>query len=111
MVVPVLFIYTLTIVNPADGKWGHIEADGTWSGLVADAADGSVDFVIADVFIIYLRQQVFDGTTVTFDKVVQSVFYGLSQGFEDVVLGNSPAPADWPTLQLPTAQAGPCNSH
>ena len=64
--------FTYTIVNPADGKWGHIEADGTWSGLVADAADGSVDFVIADVFIIYLRQQVFDGTTVTFDKVLST---------------------------------------
>ena len=61
--------FTYTIVNPADGKWGHIEEDGTWSGVVADAADGSVDFVISDVFIIYLRQQVFDGTTVTFDKV------------------------------------------
>ena len=59
--------FTYTVVNPADGKWGHIEADGTWSGLVADAATGSVDFVISDVFVIYLRQQVFDGT-VTFDK-------------------------------------------
>ena len=38
------------------------------SGLVAIAAEGSVDFVICDVFINYLRQQVFDGT-VTFDKV------------------------------------------
>ena len=58
------------LVNPADGKWGHIEADGSWSGLVRLAADGAVDFVISDVFIIYLRQQVFDGTTVMFDKVI-----------------------------------------
>ena len=58
------------LVNPADGKWGHIEADGSWSGLARLAADGDVDFVISDVFIIYLRQQVFDGTTVMFDKVM-----------------------------------------
>jgi hypothetical protein len=59
--------FTYTIVNPADGKWGHIEADGTWSGLVAQAAFGEVDFVICDMFIIYSRQQVTDGT-IAFDK-------------------------------------------
>ena len=100
----------MTIVNPADGKWGHIEADGTWSGLVADAADGSVDFVIADVFIIYLRQQVFDGTTVTFDKVVYRAFFTVCRKVLKMLFWEIP-PADWPTLQLPTAQAGPHNSH
>lgn len=50
--------FTYTIVNPADGKWGHIEADGTWSGLVAAAAFGDVDFVICDIFIVYSRVQV-----------------------------------------------------
>ena len=50
------------ISNPADGKWGHIEADGTWSGLVAEAAFGRVDFVICDIFIVYSRVQVGTGT-------------------------------------------------
>ena len=50
--------FTYTIGNPADGKWGHIEADGTWSGLVAEAASGAVDFVICDIFIVYSRIQV-----------------------------------------------------
>ena len=50
--------FDYVIVNPADGKWGHIEADGTWSGLVAEAALGKVDFVICDIFIVYSRVQV-----------------------------------------------------
>ncbi len=62
--------FSYTIVNPADGKWGHIEADGTWSGLVAEAANGNVDFVICDVFIVYSRAQVIDGT-IAFDKDYQ----------------------------------------
>ena len=53
-----LLNFTYTIVNPEDGKWGHIEADGTWSGLVFEAAIGRVDFVICDMFIVYSRQQV-----------------------------------------------------
>ena len=40
------------------GKWGHVEADGTWSGLVRHAKDGIVDFVICDVFLTYSRSQV-----------------------------------------------------
>ena len=40
------------------GKWGHVEADGTWSGLVRHAKDGIVDFVICDVFLTYSRAQV-----------------------------------------------------
>ncbi len=62
--------FTYTIVNPEDGLWGHIEADGTWSGLVWEAASGAVDFVICDIFIVYSRQQVFDGT-IPFDKDYQ----------------------------------------
>ncbi|XP_059088023.1 glutamate receptor ionotropic, NMDA 2D-like isoform X1 [Tigriopus californicus] len=54
--------FQYTLVNPADGNWGHIEMDGTWSGLVAEAAMGSVDFVICDMFIVYGRVQVFDAT-------------------------------------------------
>ena len=50
--------FTYTIVNPEDGKWGHIEADGTWSGLVAEAAFARVDFVICDIFLVYSRWQV-----------------------------------------------------
>ena len=40
------------------GKWGHVEADGTWSGLVRHAKDEVVDFVICDVFLTYSRSQV-----------------------------------------------------
>ena len=50
--------FEYTIRNPEDGKWGHVEVDGTWSGLVGDVAKGVVDFVICDMFIIYSRQQV-----------------------------------------------------
>jgi hypothetical protein len=58
--------FDYTVVNPADGKWGHIEVDGTWSGLIAETAIGAVDFAICDIFIIFSRQQMFDGT-ITFD--------------------------------------------
>lgn len=53
--------------NPDDGKWGHIEADATWSGMVAQAAWGDVDFMICDMFLTFIRMQMIDGT-IAFDK-------------------------------------------
>lgn len=59
--------FTYTVSNVADGKWGHIEADATWSGMVAQAAFGDVDFVICDMFLTYIRVKMFD-PTISFDK-------------------------------------------
>ena len=50
--------FTYTIENPPDGKWGHIEPDGNWNGLVYYVSKDNVDIVICDVFIVYGRQQV-----------------------------------------------------
>jgi len=58
--------FTYRISNPHDGLWGHIEADGSWSGLIAYSAFNLVDFAICDIFITYTRTQVIDGT-ITFD--------------------------------------------
>ena len=38
--------------------WGNVEADGTWSGLVRLAKDGTVDFVMCDLMHTYSRSQV-----------------------------------------------------
>lgn len=59
--------FTYTIENPPDGKWGHVEPDGRWNGLVYHVSQDFVDLVICDVFIVYGRQQVFDGT-IAFDE-------------------------------------------
>ena len=50
--------FTYLIENPPDGKWGHIEPDGRWNGLVYHVSKDSVDLVICDIFIVYGRQQV-----------------------------------------------------
>ncbi len=58
--------FSYVILNPADGKWGHVELDGTWSGLIGDVSVGAFDVIVSDIFIIYSRTQVIDGS-VTFD--------------------------------------------
>ena len=50
--------FTYDIKNPPDGKWGHIEPDGRWNGLVYHVSQDSADLVICDVFIVYGRQSV-----------------------------------------------------
>ncbi len=62
--------FSYAIVNPPDMLWGNIKDDGTWSGMVWEAAKGAVDFIISDIFITYTRHQVMDGTVV-FDKDYQ----------------------------------------
>ena len=51
-----------------DGKWGHIESDGSYSGMIGKVALKDYDFIISDIFITYMRAQILDGT-VAFDKV------------------------------------------
>ena len=55
-------------VSVQDGKWGHIEADGKYSGMIGKVALKDYDFIISDIFITYIRVQILDGT-VAFDKV------------------------------------------
>ena len=50
--------FTYNIENPPDGKWGHIEPDGRWNGLVYHVSQDSADLIICDVFIVYGRQSV-----------------------------------------------------
>ena len=56
-----------TFKNVKDGKWGHIENDTTWSGMVSQAAFGDVDFVICDMFLTYIRVKMMD-PSIAFDK-------------------------------------------
>ena len=58
--------FKYNISNPPDGKWGHIEADGSWSGLVNHAATNQVDFVICDVFVTYTRNKASQRITVVY---------------------------------------------
>ena len=58
-----------------DGKWGHVEADGKWSGKISKVMTEDYDFIISDIFITYLRVQIFDGS-IAFDKV-QSLFLNV----------------------------------
>ena len=59
-------------MSQISGKWGHVEADATWSGLVRHAKDGVVDFCICDIFLTYSRSQV---QIITHNKWITSLFY------------------------------------
>ena len=64
------------------GKWGHVEADGTWSGLVRHAKDEVVDFVICDVFLTYSRSQV-TSDELYLKVVISHLPIGLAVNFQD----------------------------
>ncbi len=94
--------FDYTIVNPPDGLWGNIKSDGTWSGLVWEAARGAVDFVMSDVFISFPRSQVIDGT-ILFDKDYQVmllfslIVFGINNCISiDLCCSSAP-----PTAQIP----------
>ena len=46
------------MLNPADGLWGAIQGNSSWSGKVGGAATREFDFVISDIFITFGRTQV-----------------------------------------------------
>ena len=50
--------FDYVIENPPDGKWGHVEPDGRWNGLVYHVSKNYVDLVVCDVFVVYGRSQV-----------------------------------------------------
>ena len=53
------------ISNHPSDNWGNL-AQGGWSGLTSDAADGVVDIVISDIFLTHGRSQVFEGSFCAF---------------------------------------------
>ncbi len=58
--------YTLTFNPPADNKWGNLEPDGTWNGLVRQLIDGEVDIVTCGLTITKERDEVVDYTVPVF---------------------------------------------
>ena len=77
--------FTYTIENPPDGKWGHIEPDGNWNGLVYYVSKDNVDIVICDVFIVYGRQQVCSFTV--FENCSKSIiFYNIAKSLTELLL-------------------------
>ena len=59
-----------------DGKWGHVEADGKWSGKIAKVMTEDYDFIISDIFITYKRCKIFDAS-LAFDKVMAGFYKEL----------------------------------
>ena len=51
---------TYTIHYPSDRHWGHIDANGSWTGMVKQLMDGEVDFVVAPFSVSNVRRQVID---------------------------------------------------
>ena len=51
---------SFTIQIPEDGHWGHIDANGSWTGLVGLLYRKEVDFVIAPLTVSHIRRRVID---------------------------------------------------
>jgi hypothetical protein len=35
--------FTYTLMKPSDGKWGSIQPDGTWNGIIGELANQEID--------------------------------------------------------------------
>lgn len=45
------------MTNPEDGLWGLVTENGTWNGMVAEAADGRAEIIISDILTPFIRNQ------------------------------------------------------
>ena len=75
-----LLNFTYKMFNPADGSWGIVREDYSWSGLAGHVAYGyrGTDIAICDIYNTYSWNKIFRPTT-DFDRdIIQggpTVFY------------------------------------
>ena len=64
--------FTYTLIKPSDGKWGAIQPDGTWNGMIDLLADQEIDIAPAPFTVTEKRS-----TVVTFASPITEVFHTL----------------------------------
>ena len=64
--------FTYTLIKPPDGKWGAIQPDGTWNGMIDLLADQKIDIAPAPFTVTEKRS-----TVVTFASPITEVFHTL----------------------------------
>ena len=64
--------FTYTLVKPADGKWGAINPDGTWNGLVGELADQKIDIAPSPLKVTEERS-----TVCTFASPITQIYHTL----------------------------------
>ena len=56
--------FTYTLTKAPDGKWGNIQPDGSWNGMVGISdgmlKKGTADIAVADLTITSARSKVVD---------------------------------------------------
>ena len=65
--------FTTSISSPPDFKWGSLNDDGSWSGMVGGLLEERIDIALASLFKTVTRGRVID-FSVTFDEATTGIF-------------------------------------
>ena len=52
--------FTMTTRTPYDRKWGLLESDGKWNGMIRELIDGDIDIASGGLAISFERAMVVD---------------------------------------------------
>ena len=52
--------FTVTTRKPYDKKWGLLESDGQWNGMIRELVDGTIDIASGGLAISFERALVVD---------------------------------------------------
>ncbi|RUS78740.1 hypothetical protein EGW08_013491 [Elysia chlorotica] len=58
--------FTIRWVEPPDGNWGAVDANGSWNGLVGQMQREEIDLIIAPIGVTGAREEVIDFTSAFF---------------------------------------------
>ena len=61
-----------TVIKPPDGKWGAIQPDGTWNGMINLLSNQEIDIAPAPFTVTQERS-----TVITFSSSINEVYHTL----------------------------------
>ena len=64
--------FTYTIIKPADGQWGALQADGSWTGMVHLLQTKQVDIAATDFTVTRARSD-----AITFAQPITQIYHSL----------------------------------
>ena len=64
--------FTYTVIKPPDGKWGAIQPDGTWNGMIDLLSNQEIDIAPAPFTVTQERSAV-----MTFSSSINEVYHTL----------------------------------
>ena len=64
--------FTYTLIKPPDGKWGAIQPDGSWNGMVNLLAKQDIDIATTDFTVTHERSAV-----MTFATPITQIYHVL----------------------------------